>query len=284
MNVSTSLYTHTQRVSRIGLFLVFIGGASGISAQNADIPLNQFNCITADFAQHIVVGTPEEPENISVPIERFSVASYQTHVSELNCAAGSITGIMVHYGLDEQNNFKTAYSFMCLNEITTDEYEYAISMDRVYENSEDNELVVSPLNLTQWQLAYQGNWHLNVKIQRTSNIGYVPFIVGQDAHAMVFRTNAIDAMIEDNNLSGTDMIEVVPYSAPKEVIGELETGFQPAVCFVGVQGGERLLDNDSNAGGPTFRARAANFGEGCPPACSRASFRPGNRAVRQGCE
>lgn len=251
--------------------------------QNPYIGLNEFGCITSDFTQHFMVGDLAEPSVMGLPVERFSVNSYQAAAEGTGCEGKSIGGIMVHYGLDSENNFKTAYSFMCLNPAGgEDNFDYAISLDQIYEN-EGGELVESGMSLTQWQNLFQSKWHLNVKVQRTNEPGHVPFIVGNDAHSIVFRTSGIDKMISDNSMSESDMIEVVPYTTPSFREGPVETGFQPAVCFVGVKNGERLLD-DELYGPATYRAKAANGGIKCPPACARAQFERSTVPPRQGCE
>ncbi|MBL0036425.1 MAG: hypothetical protein IPP26_11865 [Flavobacteriales bacterium] len=243
-------------------------------------------CGRLDFEKYIHYGSPSSHDTIGPGTVKINVLSLKNAISALTCVSADQIkhGIIVHHGLDLNNDYTAFLQIVCLTyDAGTKEYKYEQKASGYTLNS-SGILIPDPEGLTKWNdQGGPGHDYLSkVVLDRNATNTFVQYTYGTDVRSQIFPFETeIDELIADNHLRPEEFILLEPISEPQERIDNAngtytERGFQQCVVWTPVG---RTLDEVFDTNEP-YKNKVADLGSPCPVTCAGVKFKFRKRGLR----
>ncbi|MCB9170001.1 MAG: hypothetical protein H6594_06575 [Flavobacteriales bacterium] len=250
------------------------------------VPLQEYTCITSDFAEHIKLRPLTAPVAMGIRQLRFKVSELLAALIDpetCDMEDGAIRGIVVHLGLDPDDQFDVAIQFVCL-EPTGAEDTYAYKEPTSYYTVGTDQLIAASGKLSDWLADRGARYTAQVVVRRTDGPAWSAFDHATDPHAVVFPyEGCIQYLIADNHLANGDLLELVCMCEPTSWTDDHGTldqrGFHHSVVW---RGADETLDDTTHT--LPFTQKAADLGGTVPPGTHAAIRLPSTGLPRRpGC-
>ncbi|HOP45093.1 MAG TPA: hypothetical protein PLA11_16340 [Flavobacteriales bacterium] len=236
------------------------------------VPLQEFNCITRDFTDHIKLRPLTAPVDMGIRSLRFKVAELLAAlVDPATCEPekGWIRGVVVHLGLDPSDRFDVAIQFVCLVP-TEEEDTYTYTVPENYYTVGTDKLIAATDTLEDWLDDRGDRYMANMVVRRTDGPDWSAFNAEVDVRSVVFPyEGCLQQLIADNDMGNGDLMELKCMSEPTHWSAEedpiSQEGFHHSVVWLGA---EEELDDDTYT--QPFLHKAADMGVTIPPGSAAA--------------
>lgn len=251
-----------------------------------DVTLKELNCAEAEFNTHVAWSNGGAPLPLTPSIHRFTVSSFMAMLATAGCSANEQAGLMIRYGADDvKKALKFSYSMTCMDLKWYYESEEGshVADSVIYEINSSNDLVLSAYTNSTWNAGPSQVFQDKILVDRYDDGTFVKPYEGINGH-ILFKAATISALIKDNGLAGSDLVEVVPIAEPLTWVAPNEGGdFSVRACLVPVSKNTGRLLSNTVPNFPRFLNRGCDLGSACPPLCKLVSFSFLGTPVRRSC-
>lgn len=252
----------------------------------AAVSAHQLCCGEREFRSHVQWGVPDAHTPIPQCTLRFTVSSFLAFATKHSCPTTQDTrGFIVHFGADEETGgLSFAYGFTCMPLDAQGHGPLRLDSALLVVGPGEH-LVPSPAGLRAWRAGPGRVFQDHVLVDTKDDGTFRALYADRPGH-VVYKLDEVLALIVDNDLAPTDLVEVVPIAEPERWGPDGKgSGFHLTTTLVALRNKARVISDVPPApGAPMFKDRGADLGVACPPICDEVRFRSTGTPVRSTCK